>query len=570
MSGQVPKLPRAACSSCHARKIKCDRRPGSCTACSKTQISCRYPPSEQILKRRMPRGPYKKRKSHRERELEDLVKTMAQKCNELEDAANAALNTSPHSAASPDLGLIVDVQEYQNEVRGSSSPKSVVASTHSVSSFKYPERSRLLSEEYTVAECPNFSGPSLTTHIDPEHAVTICSELPSTAPLNSWLLRSQVFELWHIYRSHIDPVIKLIHCPSFSEQILLATSHSSAVDSCIQALVFSICYAAVDVLSAGEVETRFQLRKDMLAFFYKQRMERALGEAASRQKPSLHVLQALVLHVICLFRRLGGDVQADTALFDRAVSEARLLLPENGDSHHENLSLLETQIFLRCWWALYVLDYHGAAKRGWAPSTTLHSQQVALPLNLNDIDLSPTMQQLPVPRTSFTEMSYFLVVVELTRLEAALPHLKTSEPGSKHPCDLGSIVNERVRAVEINFLWHCETSRHIDWLLLLTAKAMLNPIEIRMLRMGQATYSIDKSLTCTANADLSERTFSLALDVIECWYILKTNPNLTSWSWYTDIFHHGYDVNYIKSELANRPVSEQRTRAQTLLELGVQ
>ena len=97
-----------------------------------------------------------------------------------------------------------------------------------------------------------------------------------------------------------------------------------------------------------------------------------------------------------------------------------------------------------------------------------------------------------------------------------------------------------------------------------------NPIEIQMLELGQAPHSIDESPNCTTSADLSERIFSLALDVIECWYIVKTNPNLTSWSWYTGIFRHGYDVNYIKSELAERPESAERSRAQTLLELGMQ
>ncbi|OAL26764.1 hypothetical protein AYO22_04117 [Fonsecaea multimorphosa] len=497
---------------------------------------------------------------------------MAAKCNELQDAANIiTLNSSPCYAGSPAVNLDVDVQEYQNDVLKSSSPKSTVTSTSSGSSFRYFERSRGLGRACTVAERPGSLGSSLTIHTDPELVAARRSESTFIEPPNSWLQGSQTLELWHIYRTRIDPVTKLIHCPSFSEQILLAVSQSSAVDSNLQVLIFSICYAAVDVLAAGEVETRFQQRKDAFASLYKQRMERALEEAASRQKPSLHVLQGLVLHTICLFRRAGDGVPIDTALLHMAVSEACLLFPENASNNHANLSLLEEQLLLRCWWALYVLDYHRAAKCGCAPNATLQSQQVALPLNLNDIDLSPTMQQSPTPRTSVTEMSYFLVVVELTRLQAlALPRLKASESEFDLPKDLESMANERVRAVEINFLWHCETSRQFDWLLLLTAKAMLNPIEIQMLDLGLATYSMDKTLACAACDDLSERTFSLALDVVECWYILKSNPNLSSWSWYVDIFRRGYDLDYVKSELAQRPESEQRARAQTLLELGVQ
>ncbi|OAP56448.1 hypothetical protein AYL99_09627 [Fonsecaea erecta] len=525
MPGHVPKLPQAACSSCHTRKIKCDRRPGSCSACSKIQLSCRYPTSEQILKRRAPRGPYKKRKSHRERELEDLVKTMTERCNELEDAANAALNRSLRYAGSPDSSLDLNIEEYHNEVRESLSPKSVVTSTYSGSSS---------------AECPDSSRRSLPLRFDPGPVTPGRSERLTPELVSCGLSGPQTLELWHIYRTQIDPVTKLIHCPSFSAQILLALSRPSIVDSCLEMLVFSICYAAVDVLSAGEVETRFQQKKDVLASCYKKGMERALGEAASRQMPSLHVLQALVLHAICLFRRSGDGAPTGTALLDMAVSEACLLLPENGSSYHDNLSVLETQLLLRCWWALYALDYHRAAKCGCDPSASLQSKQVALPLNLNDIDLSPNMQQLPVPRTSVTEMSYFLVVVELTLLDAVLPQLQASEPESEHFKSLGSIINERT---------------------------MLNPVEIQMLEMGQIIYSTDKLLDCAASAALSEKTFSLALDVTECWYILKTHPNLSAWSWYTDIFRRRYDADYIKAKVAELPESEERTRAQTLLVL---
>ncbi|OAL36449.1 hypothetical protein AYO20_04345 [Fonsecaea nubica] len=562
MSGHVPTLPRAACGSCHARKIKCDRRPGTCSACSKIRIPCRYPPTEQLMRRRMPRGPYKKRKSRRERESEDLVKTMAEGCTELggDDVAGAGPSSPTCPAASS--GFADNAQERRYEDQGTSSQSSRVASTCSGFADKTPEISGHLSERGS-----SFSALNFATNVDLSVGASIPSDLLSAEPVNSWSLWSQVLELWAVYRSHIDPVVKLIHCPSFSEHILRAASDSSAADCSLRALVFSICYAAVDVLSPGEIETRFRQKKAVLASLYMQRMHQALEEAASLHRSSLYVLQALVLHTICLLRRSGDDVRVGTALLGRAVSEARLLLPQSGDSRHDDLSLLEMQLWRRCWWTLYVLDYHRALKHGHAPSTIFRSQQVALPLNLNDIDLNPTMRQLPVPRKSVTEMSYLHLVVELTRLDAKLRYFKTDEPGSNHHKTLGSIINEQVREVEVNIIWRCETSRPFDWLMLLTAKAMLNPIEIKLLELGQETYTIDKSLSCAARADLSERTFSLGLDVVECWYILKTNPDLTSWSWYTDTFGRKYDAGYIKSELARRPESEQRARAEILLEL---
>ncbi|KIW80685.1 hypothetical protein Z517_07301 [Fonsecaea pedrosoi CBS 271.37] len=489
---------------------------------------------------------------------------MTEGCTDLGgDAVASAGPSSPTCpAASPGWGLSADAQERRYEDQGTSSQSSRIAPTCSGFADKTPEISGHLSERGS-----SFSALNFATNVDLSAGASIPSDLLPAEPLNSWSLWSQVLELWAVYRSHIDPVVKLIHCPSFSEHILRAASDSSAADCSLRALVFSICYAVVDVLSPGEVETRFRQKKAILASLYMQRMHQALEQAASLHRSSLYVLQALVLHTICLLRRSGDDVRVGTALLDRAVSEARLLLPESGDSRRDDLSLLDMQLWRRCWWTLYVLDYHRALKHGHAPSTIFRSQQVALPLNLNDIDLNPTMRQLPVPRKSVTEMSYLHLVVELTRLDATLRYFKTGEPGSNHHQTLGSTINEQVREVEVNIIWHCETSRPFDWLMLLTAKAMLNPIEIKLLELGQETYTIDKSLSCAARADLSERTFSLGLDVVECWYILKTNPDLTSWSWYTDTFGREYDAGYIKSELARRPESEQRARAQILLEL---
>lgn len=88
-----------------------------------------------------------------------------------------------------------------------------------------------------------------------------------------------------------------------------------------------------------------------------------------------------------------------------------------------------------------------------------------------------------------------------------------------------------------------------------------------MLESGQPTLSVDESLACAASTDLSEKIFSLALDVIECWYILRTHPTLSPWSWYSGIFRCRYDENYIESELGRWTGSEQGSRAQSLLEL---
>src|ERR1700754_2367965 len=69
-----------SCVSCHRRKLKCDRQPHGCNNCAKSQIPCLYfrtvvPRTNDGIahSRRTPRGPYRKNKTPRERELEHVI-----------------------------------------------------------------------------------------------------------------------------------------------------------------------------------------------------------------------------------------------------------------------------------------------------------------------------------------------------------------------------------------------------------------------------------------------------------------------------------------------------------------
>jgi Fungal Zn(2)-Cys(6) binuclear cluster domain len=73
----------ASCTSCHRRKLKCDREVQGCHSCNKAELPCLYPSPSDATKRK--RGPYQKDKTKRERELEHAVKVMESKCEQLAD-----------------------------------------------------------------------------------------------------------------------------------------------------------------------------------------------------------------------------------------------------------------------------------------------------------------------------------------------------------------------------------------------------------------------------------------------------------------------------------------------------
>ena len=128
----------------------------------------------------------------------------------------------------------------------------------------------------------------------------------------------------------------------------------------------------------------------------------------------------------------------------------------------------------RCWWSLYVIDYHKAAKLDCPPDRCFDpTDHIPLPLNLNDIDLGSTLTMPPIPRTVITEMSYLLLIIELTQLTAEMQYLNSSDPPLAALECSSRAIHRRIRTIETQIILNCETSRHYDWLLLLTARAML-------------------------------------------------------------------------------------------------
>ena len=148
-----------------------------------------------------------------------------------------------------------------------------------------------------------------------------------------------------------------------------------------------------------------------------------------------------------------------------------------GTGNHTGCSPYHTEIRRRCWWTLCRLSYHRIRQHASAPEDLVLSSDVPLPLNINDIDLTSVMDEMPKARQGPTEMSFFLNNLEVIRLTNDLELLKSTlqSPGSDVAMRLRrrDLVDRAVSKIEKDFLWHCDTSRPLDWFLMLTTKAML-------------------------------------------------------------------------------------------------
>lgn len=80
------------------------------------------------------------------------------------------------------------------------------------------------------------------------------------------------------------------------------------------------------------------------------------------------------------------------------------------------LSPFETEMRIRLWWHLCVLDSRAPEDQGFPPTVDITNQELRLPLNVNDDRIYPDMKNFPAESDGWTEMSFFLIQTESCRV----------------------------------------------------------------------------------------------------------------------------------------------------------
>ena len=184
----------------------------------------------------------------------------------------------------------------------------------------------------------------------------------------------------------------------------------------------------------------------------------------------------MITRQACLYRPTDCDQLLVTDILNVAVSTAHALGIHKSEATQ---TPFEAEICRRCWWTLCQIETQRSLEPELSTNEILVESLVPLPLNINDIDLDPSLDILPEPRAHATDMSYFFLILEATRLIANQKKskhqpTKDSSDSSNIPqrCEM-EVVADRVRTIEQGSLRYCDTSRPFDWFILLTARAIL-------------------------------------------------------------------------------------------------
>jgi hypothetical protein len=106
----------------------------------------------------------------------------------------------------------------------------------------------------------------------------------------------QIFEYWQLFTRRVDPLLKIVHCPTFEKSLLKAIDDLQAIGPVTESILFAIYYSAVGSCTNRECRKRFGESRELLLQRYGRKIESALADNYSM--PVLESLQALVIYVV--------------------------------------------------------------------------------------------------------------------------------------------------------------------------------------------------------------------------------------------------------------------------------
>lgn len=206
----------------------------------------------------------------------------------------------------------------------------------------------------------------------------------------------------------------------------------------------------------------------------------------------------------------------------------------------------------RLWGYLCAVDSRAAEDHGIALSTSNGDSDTRLPVNVDDNELFPDMQELPVGRAKWTDISFSLTMIEISR---ALSHASSpSSVSSGSPSD--QMLIDLTTRLEAVYLRYCDPNIPIQNATLLCANLMVAKLKFLVshpwlnLRGGEQGVA-------QANGD----TLAAACHILEINLQLQTEDLLRGFRWYFETYTQNHILTYLLWHLRVKPMGPGVDRA---------
>ncbi|KAI0151537.1 hypothetical protein GGR57DRAFT_470599 [Xylariaceae sp. FL1272] len=601
-----------SCVTCRRRKVRCDKHM-PCSNCRKAQIQCVFPAPGRAPRRPRPKDPNAPAKHTSEREME-LLKRLRKLEGIVEDlSGQIEVDAYKHASESPEADATSPDVPHDSDRRR---PTATSSDTYLPLGHPLPRRSNtanstasnpsrgpvaevnkgfgklVLGEQGKTRYVSNKFLSKITDEIDALRSETQRlnddssdtsddedPDVPEAPPHNPCMdqnvdhhgfifgysssdvdlrklhpLPSQLLFYWQIYQENINPIIRILHVPTMTKVIRDLRSNMSSINPGLEALMFSIYYAAITSMEPEDVLTNFGTEKSQLIARYRFGTEQALAKANCLNTSDMVVVQAFMLFLV-LVRRYDDSRFAWT-LTGLLIRIAQSLGLQRDGTHFAGLTPFDIEMRRRLWWAICVLDLRSAEDQGSELIVVERTYDTQFPLNVNDEDLSPDMTELPRERSGPTDMSFCLIRYELCALSrkfhsqanplaaCAIDHNRSVEENEE-------TINDMYRHIEQKYL---KPSPDKDKDLLGWVSATITRLIVS--KMSLVVYQpLAQTASTELTSDIRDRLFMSTINVIEYSRVLSTEPKITHWRWLFQTYTQWHAVAYLLLEICRRPWS---------------
>ncbi|KAH0550922.1 hypothetical protein GP486_007712 [Trichoglossum hirsutum] len=526
-----------SCVTCRRRKVKCDKQ-SPCSNCTKAHIPCIFPERGRAVRRsrKAPDNELLKRLAKLEGVVEELSGHVAAEEGGL---GGQLLPRSDTSSSEKETGRLV-INEGRSRYVSSNFWASLTNEVDDLKAMLYEDESE------NDGSSPG-SGLSVTNGRDGfvfgyHSLATTLRELHPEPNLIDYL--------WQIYSSNVDPVLKIIHKPTFEENLAKAKFNLDGLSKGTEALMFAMYFAAVTSLKPEECRSMLQMEKSTLHNKYRFAVEQALARAGLLDTRELVILQAFVIFLVCVRRHTESKkVWTLTGLAIRIAQSLGL----HRDGTAFDLNPFETEMRRRLWWQICILDIRSAEDDGTDPSIMEYSFDTKLPLNINDDDIDPETEKAPASRKECTDMVFCLVRFEIYRSLRRLN--RVIHLGYRHETQRQELtLKEKEKLIEDcqlmlkeKYLDKCDMTVPLHWVSAAVVKLVIAKIYLIIHHPFQ-----QKDGGVTVPQETRDHLFHTSCVVLEYSHLIQSWPAASHWGWLFETYVQWHAVAFILTELCVR------------------
>ena len=581
-----------SCITCRKRKVRCDKR-HPCSNCNRAAIECVFPGPGRAPRRS--RKPENQELLARLRRLEGVVQKFQKGVDEngmtiIENVE--AENTSPQGASPKEPDKIKQerhslpgiYENWKSDLKDEAiHPDGTAGVTKEFGRLVVEDgRSRYVSNKFWSSlseevmemrdilddptddedDYPSPGSGSDATANQQGFIFSFCSTVLSLR--NFHPPRAQIPLYWDIYKSNVDPIVKVLHIPYHQKMFYKAAQDLDNVSKPMEVFMLTVYYCVVTSLSPNDCMVRLGLEKQQALRKYRFATEQALARTGFLNTQEFIVLQAMVLFLTCARR-------SDDTRYVWTVLGLLIRLAQAQGCHRDGqqfgLSPFETEMRRRLWWQACTLDVRASEDHGSDPTIMEQNFDTKLPLNINDEDISPEMTQTPVEHEGATEMTFDLIRFSVSTTVRRMSYA----PLGQGPCqtkmsnltleDKEKQIDDLHQHLEHRYLQYLDMSVPLHWVAALVARLIMAKM---WLVVHHPLSRIDRG--AGLSQEVKDRLFHTSVEVIEFSRLLETDKSTLKWGWLFRTYVQWHALAFVLSELCIRTTGPTVDKAWAVIE----